>query len=93
MMRVAVPLHRVNTIAQILRMGGQGSSHRVVLDPVLQQLDGALIEDGHAILLITGEERQIAAYHIATFGDFDGKLCLLFTEATPVEADVLQWRP
>lgn len=92
MHRVAVPLSRRATVAKILRMD---SMHGDVLDPVVEQLDGALVEDGCAVLLLTREECRIAAYVVATFGaDMDAKLCLLFSsKATPVEAAVPQWGP
>lgn len=90
MMRVDIPLHRRTKIADILRMD---SMHRDILGPVVEQLEGAVVEDNHAVLLLTPEECKIAAYTTATFGDMDGKLCLLFTEAEPVEADVPKWGP
>lgn len=90
MMRVKIPMYRRNTVADILRMD---SMHRTVLGPVVEQLEGAVVEDDHAVLLLTKEECEMAAYTVATFGDMDSKLCLLFSEAEPAEADVPKWGP
>lgn len=91
MMRVKIPMHRHNTVADVLRMD---SMHSDILGPVVEQLDGAVVEDDHAVLLLTKEECEMAAYTVSTFGGtIDGKLCLLFSEAEQVEPDVPKWGP
>jgi hypothetical protein len=90
MMRVDIPLHRRTKIADILRMD---SMHLDILAPVVEQLEGAVVEDDHAVLLLTEEECKIAAYVVSTCGDLHSKLCLLFSYAKAVEADVPKWQP
>ena len=49
-------------------------------DPVLAQLDGIMVEDGHAVLSLPVDVADAVAAHLAAFGGIEGKLSLLFSE-------------
>lgn len=91
MMRVKIPMDRRGTVVTVLKMDRM---HREILAPVIEQLeDVALVEDDHAVFQLTKEECEMAAYAVSTFGGtIDGKLCLHFSEAEPVD-DGPKWGP
>lgn len=89
--RVDVPLHCREATIALLRLSNCDDGSE--LAPVIEQLDGAIVESDHALLLRTAEEAQSAACHIAIYGkEHEKKLSLLFYYAPAVEAVVPEWR-
>lgn len=100
MRRVVIPLHApanaYNIVLSTLRVGnGLLPGDRDILASVVAKLEGATAKNGNVVLLVTDEEAEAAARHIAVYGEgFEQKFCLLFAEAPTVDVDEpSQWSP
>jgi len=100
MRRVVIPKNALanapRIVLETLRVGnGVLPGDREILGPVVEQIEAAIENGNDVVLLVTDEQAEAAARHIATYAEgFEQKFCLLFSEAPAVDVDEPpQWRP